>query len=354
MGISDRLSNIRQLLPGPRQPPLDHEERLLRLYWNRAELKKELSRLQDERHRLLEQLRNQEGAADRAREQLEVLEEYLGNPEVAVHALVYFQLRALWRAASAKLNRFAQQLQRQQADREQRRTLIEFDQGRRRQLADFDRRIHDARSQADLLEAQLKLMEAKLAAMRGFWNYFRRRRLVEEIEADRAQWDVAVTQVTDLSDDRADVEATTPPEFAGISIDGRRIVNTAVIAYAQQLVASLSTGGLAMLAKETTSKRLYDVRYGGRDECARLMTLLRDALATLKDENENLSGLKERTDALRATASYRSDADTVPLTDSIGTLPAPSAPVSGLETANRAGVNVLVDDYWDLYQSLLQ
>ena len=79
-----------------------------------------------------------------------------------------------------------------------------------------------------------------------------------------------------------------PPAFAGISIDGRRIVNTAVIAYAQQLVASLSTGGLAMLAKETTSKRLYDVRYGGREECARLMALLREALAVVKDENEDL------------------------------------------------------------------
>jgi hypothetical protein len=352
MGISDRLSNIRQLLPGARAP--EQDERLLQLYWNRAELKKELTRLQDERHKLFEQIRNHESAADRAREQLEVLEEYLGNPEIAVHALVYFQLRALWRTASSKLLRFAQQLQQQQADREQRRLLIEFDQGRRRQLADFDRRIQDERSRVDMLEAQLKLAEAKLGAMRGFWNYFRRRRLAVEIEAERAEWDAAATQVTDLSDDRADVEATAPPEFSGISVDGRRVVNTAVIAYAQQLVASLSQGGLAMLAKETTSKRLYDVRYGGRDECARLMTLLRDALASLKDANENLGGLKERTDALRAAASYRSDADTVPLTDSIGTLPVPSAPVSGLETANRAGVNVLVDDYWDVYQALLQ
>jgi hypothetical protein len=351
MGISDRLSNIRQLLPGARQPVED--ERLLQLYWNRAELKKELSRLQDERHRLLEQIRNQEGATARVQEQLDVLQEYLGNPEAAVHALVYFQLRALWRACGIRLQRFAQQLQQQQADREHRRQLIEFDQARRRLLADFDRRIADARSQADVLEAQLKLLETKLAAMRGFWNYFRRRTLAEEIEAERARWDVAATQVTDLSDDRANVEGNQPPEFEGISVDGRRVVNTAVIAYAQQLVAQLSQGGLAMLAKETTSKRLYDVRYGGRDECARLMALLREALATLKEDNENLSGLKERTDAVRAAANYRSDADTVPLTDSIGTLPGPSSPVSGLETANRAGVNVLVDDYWDLYQALM-
>ena len=232
--------------------------------------------------------------------------------------------------------------------------MIEFDQTRRRELADFDRRIHDARSRADMLEAQLKLMEAKLAAMRGFWNYFRRRRLAEEIEAERSQWDQAMTLVTDLSDDRTNLEETPPPEFPGISVDGRRVVNTAVIAYAQQLVSALAGGGLAMLAKETTSKRLFDVRYGSPTDCARLMTLLRDALAMLKEENENIAGLKERTDAVRATASYRSDADTVPLTDSIGTLPVPTSPVSGLETANRAGVNVLVDDYWDVYQALLQ
>ena len=351
MAIS-RLSNIRQLLPGARQP--EQDERLLQLFWNRAELKKELTRLQDERLKLLEQIRNQETATARAKEHVQVLEEYLGNPEIAVHALVYFQLRAVWRAAAARLGRFAEQLKQQQTDREQRRQVIEFDQTRRRELADFDRRIHDARSRADMLEAQLKLMDAKLAAMRGFWNYFRRRRLAEEIATERTQWDQAVTLVTDLSDDRTNLEETPPPEFPGLTVDGRRVVNTAVIAYAQQLVAALAGGGLAMLAKETTSKRLFDVRYGSPTDCARLMTLLRDGLAMLKDESENLSGLKQCTDAVRATASYRSDADTVPLTDSIGTLPAPTAPVSGLETANRAGVNVLVDDYWDLYQSLLQ
>lgn len=351
MAIS-RLSNIRQLLPGARQP--EQDERLLQLFWNRAELKKELTRLQDERLKLLEQLRDQETATARAKEHVQVLEEYLGNPEIAVHALVYFQLRAVWRAASARLGRFAEQLRQQQTDREQRRQVIEFDQTRRRELADFDRRIHDARSRADMLEAQIKLMDAKLAAMRGFWNYRRRRRLGEEIQTERAQWDEVATLVTDLSDDRTNLEETPPPQFPGISVDGRRVVNTAVIAYAQQLVTALAAGGLAMLAKETTSKRLFDVRYGSPTDCARLMTLLRDGLAMLKDESENLAGLKERTDAVRATASYRSDADTVPLTDSIGTLPLPTAPVSGLETANRAGVNVLVDDYWDLYQSLLQ
>ena len=310
--------------------------------------------MQKEQHRLVEQIGGLESALARSQEQLEVLENYLGNPECAAHALVYFQLSALWRASSSKLARFAEQLRRQQTDREHRRQLIDYDQARRRQFADFDRRIDEARSSADGLERRLKALDAKLAAMRGFWNYFRRRKLSEAIETERAQWDLVATQVTDLSDDRADVEAAQPPPFPGISIDGRRVINTAVIAYAQQLVAVLSKSGLAMLAKETTSKRLYDVRYGGGEECAKLMAALREALAVVNDANEDLSGLKERTDALRAGAIYRSDADTVPLTDSIGTLPAPAAPVSGLETGNRVGVNVLVDDYWNVYQALMQ
>ena len=109
-----------------------------------------------------------------------------------------------------------------------------------------------------------------------------------------------------------------------------------------------------MLAKETTTKRVYDVRYGSREECAKLMGLLREAAALVEAQSEDLRGLKQATEAVRAAATYRSDADTVPLTDSIGTLPPPVAPVSGLESVNRTGINVLVDDFWEVYRALLQ
>jgi len=139
-----------------------------------------------------------------------------------------------------------------------------------------------------------------------------------------------------------------------LSVDGKRIVNTAVIAYAQQLVILLSGGGLAMLAKETTAKSVFELRYGSREDCVRLMGQLREGRGVIGKENEDLAGLKERIDALRSGASYRSDEDTIPLTDSIGTLTVPSTPVSGLESINRAGVNVLVDGYWDVYEALLK
>ncbi len=86
MGLFEKLSNVRQLLaPGTNAAA---DERLLQLYWNRAELKKELSRLQNQCHRQLEILKREEGETQRVRDHLEQLEEYLGVPDAAPHALL--------------------------------------------------------------------------------------------------------------------------------------------------------------------------------------------------------------------------------------------------------------------------
>ena len=81
---------------------------------------------------------------------------------------------------------------------------------------------------------------------------------------------------------------------------------------------------------------------------------LRDAIAMLKDDNDDLSGLKERTDALRSCSGLSQRCGYRAADGFDRHAAGATAPVSGLETANRAGINVLVDDYWDLYQSLLQ
>ena len=94
------------------------DEQLLRLYWNRAAVKKELAGLRKERHDLLDRLKQQEGAVVRAQEQLEALERLLTNPLAAANAMVYFQLRHLWRIASQRLQQFTTELRLQQEKRE--------------------------------------------------------------------------------------------------------------------------------------------------------------------------------------------------------------------------------------------
>lgn len=332
MDTPERFGSLRRLLPGRAPPAAD--ERLLQLYWNRAELKKELGRLQDEHQGLLERIKQHEGAAVRSREQWEELERCLGDPEAAIHALVYFQLRALWRACALKVSRCAEQLQQQQQERERRRQLIEFDQARARRLAECDQHLADAHAAAEALQTQLQALERQRVAQRGFWNYFRRRRLQERVAALHVTWDAAVTRVTDLSDERQACENQPTPAFPGLSVQGRRNVNTAVIAYAERLVELLSKDGLAALALETKIKRVFDMRYGSREDCARLMSLLREASILVDNEAGDSARLRQRTEALLSGASYRSEADAIPFIDSLGTL--------------------LVDDYWDVYRALLQ
>jgi hypothetical protein len=233
MDAPDSLRRLARRLSG--QGMSAEDERLVALFRNRTELKKELSALDDERHRLLDRLKLQEGATMRVEEQLAALEQYLGRPDEGYKCLAYFQLRAVWRTASRRLEHFSGELARQQKDRQRKQQLAAFERARRERLDDVERELSEARVLADQLQAEQKLTEQRLANLHGFWNHFRRRRLRESIEARRFRIDAALTQVTDLGDRQHAIAAEAPPAFEGLSVEGRRAVNLAVIAYAEAM-----------------------------------------------------------------------------------------------------------------------
>jgi hypothetical protein len=338
MRLPDTLRSLADRLAGRR--PSAEDERLVALFRNRAELKKELSALDDERHRLLDRLKLQEGATMRVEEQLGALEQYLGRPEEGHKSLAYFQLRAVWRAASRRLEQFSGELARQQKDRERKQQLAEFQRAQLARLADVDRELTEARVLADQLQAEQRLAQRRYGELKGFWNHFRRRRLAEEIDARRARIDAALTTLTDLGDRRHEVEASPPPTFAGLSLEGRRSVNIAVIAYAEALYDRLAPGGLADLARQSTLRRVYETSYGGREECLRIMQQASRAITDLDRMQDDLADIKARSDRLRRGASYRGPDETVPLQDSIQ----PPA----------AGANVLLEEYFDIYRALVR
>jgi hypothetical protein len=307
------------------------------LFRNRAELKKELSTLDDERHRLLDRLKLQEGATMRVEEQLAALEQYLGRPEEGYKSLAYFQLRAVWRTAARRLEQFSGELARQQKDRERKLQLAEFERTQRAKVADVDRELVEARVLADQLQAEQRLAEQRFASLNGFWNYFGRRSLREAIESRRFRIDAAVTMVTDLSDRRHEIEAEPPPLFAGLSVDGRRAVNLAVIAYAEMLHDRLAATGLSDFARQSTLRRVYETSYGGRDECLSLMQRASRAITDLERMQDDLAEIKARTEHLRRSASYRGNDEVIPSQDSL----------------NSAAL-VLLEEYWDVYKALVR
>ncbi len=351
MSLMRQWARLRRFWSG--QPEPEHEQQLIQLYWNRAELKKELATQTEQRHALEEKVRLQEAAARRVAEQQEQLHAYLGNPETGANALVYFQLRALWRLGSEQLAKFAAELRRQQDERERKRHQDESEARRAAELAAADEQLLNAQSIVATLQARIQLVTSRRAELGRWWllwlwNYSKRRELAKEITHLQVEWKAAAAQASDLTDERDHTASRPLPEYSGMSVEGRRMVNTAALAYAEFQIALLPNRGLAPLAKDAINVQVFDIKFGSREECARLMALTKAGLQALAAGAQDLTMLKELTERLRARANYRGSEDTVPTAESI---PGPStAAVAGAatESLDRKGnaLNVLVDDYW--------
>ncbi len=353
MGIADQLDGLRKRVQGTADQA--EEERLLQLYWNRAELKKEFSRLQEDNYGLLQQLKKQETAHGQTRERLQQLEDFLGSPDNGATALVYYQLRAVWLLASKRLAELSQELIEQQTERERRLQLMEFDQNRQRRLAELDKSILDAQSHADAVEARVQLLQRKLEQLRWFWHYAKRREVNTSLAPLQAELTQVGSELYSLQQQRDELASAEAPGFSGLSVEGKRLVNTATLAYAQQLLERLGAEGVAMLAKDASFKRVMDVDYGRPAECQVWMTRLQNALRLLQERPRDLAYLKQVTQRVRSNAFYRSNHDTVPVPETIGAVlvRTPAAHGASGQQAMQEEINVLLDDYWDMYSVLL-
>jgi hypothetical protein len=211
-------------------------------------------------------------------------------------------------------------------------------------------RLLNAQSIADSLNARCQLLTKKLSKLRWIWNYWRRRDLQAEVAQVRAQWEVAATNVTDFTDERAAIAGAALEEFPGLSVEGRRIINTAAIAYAEWLIVRMPQRGLAPLTRHAISVQIFDASLGTTQDCMRHMELVRSALKDLSEIDKHLSALREPTDRLRARAAYRSAQDVVPLSESLGEV---QLGASTLVASSPTKISVLVDDYWSIAQVLI-
>ena len=322
------------------------DERLIALFHNRAELKKELNALDEERHRLLDRLKLQEGATQRTEEQMAALESYLGRPEEAAKSIAYFQLRAVWRGAAKRLELFTAELSRQQKDRERKQQLAEFERRQRSRVDAVEREIVDATLQRDQLIAEHKLAEQRHASLRGFWNYFKRRALTEEIEERSALIESAVAGLRDLERRRQEIADESVPEYPGLSLEGMRAINLATIAAAESLYDRYASGNVANFARQSTLQRVYDTQYGSHDQCQQLIQAASRVLADLDRMQEDLQDIKIRTDRLRSGVVYRNGTDAVPVVECIN-----PPPGNGKRPPTA---NVLLEEFWDVYKLLVR
>jgi hypothetical protein len=356
--LIDRLSFLKG---GPEGGSVSaDEERLMQLFQNRAGLKKAYADLKDEFHLLRDRLKQQEGATIRVQEQLDALGELLADSSTAFSAVVFFQLRGLWKICHQQLSGFGADLTRTQETREVAKHTAECDASKSARLADVDRRLQLASAKADVQRQHLASAQNELQRLTAFWHYFERRRRQKALEGLRQAVVLADAEAGDLHAERSAISSEAHEDFPGISLAARRNINLAIISYAELLCENVDSYGLAAKAKEAVARRVHEMNFGSRSDCEGYMQRVQKAQLAVANKKQITAALKIKLERLRTTCEYRNAADTVPTADSLATTGSLTSALTDADAGKAARAqppavwNVLAEDYWDLYTLLLR
>ena len=336
------------------EPAAIPEERLHALFKNRAELKKAYSELQDEVYRLQDRIKQQEGATARVQEMLGALEGRLGLAETAYPALVFYQLRALWQCGRELIEQFVTELTNQQEERERRAHLAECN---RRQFAlrqEVEARLRGAETQLAAAQDQRAQLIERRSRLTRFWHYFKRRELDRRIRAAESEVALADVALAEAREEAQRVLEEPAPAFPGLSLEARRAINLAAIAYAEVLCAKLVDTPLVALGKEATSRREAADDYGDRVACETLITQIGRARALILAKSNVAQDVKSRTERLKNLARYRNPNDTSPIPESVAFSEDDVLAGAPLGQSMARMPNVVAEDTWDLYRILLR
>jgi len=326
------------------------EEQLLKLFWNRAELKKELATLRNDIYRLTDQLNQEQAVKLRVQQRYEQLETMLANPATAATAITYYQLRDVWNRCFERLASIADDLFRAHRDREYRLHVAGFRRKLYDSLTGLQGELGEVNQSGELLRGQIHALREKRAQYQGFWNIFRRRRLTAEINKLREERRAVTMRLGELTEDLQSRSSVSPPEFAGLDVKAKRAVNLTIIAYAQELYVHFAEREIAVKSREACVRQLSDIRYGDRHDCKSMSKFIEERIALLDADGGIHDRVTARVNYLASTVDYRKEADTVPNADGldrISLLNKDGAPQGQLP------VNVLADEYWDVFAVLL-
>ena len=334
-------------------------EQLLKLYWNRAGVKRELKALRRERFELLDKLKEQEGAIVRAQEQLEGLERLLTNPLAAANAMVYFQLRHLWRVGAQRLEQFGKELQLQREKRERAQLQDAAIAKRKRRLEAINEKLRGLIDKRKLVNEEAARLEQQLARMNRLIRLFRGPPLKRRIAGLQNGRLVLEEKLEELKELTEKIQGEPLPEPEDLSLESRRLINAAVIALAQHLVLHFSEHDFASLAKTATERAVADMKFGDRRDCDRMVERIREKIEELKQQKDAGGSRQEargsiaRRGEIPKRHGLRADGGVRGAHQPHRGCHRPSSRISrGASSDAPLRINVLADDYWDLVSVL--
>ena len=318
-----------------RNPPsLEQDDRVLQLFQNRAALKKELADHKDEIDRLHDSLVQQQGATEHVQGQLQRLETLLGDPAKGRQALVFFQLKALWKVGSESVAALVQELSLQQEERERRAFLADH-HGRQFELRRSAESAFQAAQQAHARGREaLSQLQRDRSANAAWWRYFKRRGLDARIVTQEGDV-LASARALDLARDDLDrIIGQSAPDFPGLSVLARRSINLAAIVYAEVLSMPLQRANLMPLLAQAARRREPALNYGDAAACEAALAEIAKARVAMPAAAAVAVELRQRTELLQPVATYAFSEDVVPSPESVSS-------------------SALREDYWGLRALLL-
>jgi hypothetical protein len=278
----------------------------------------------------------------------------LGVAESAYPAMVFYQLRRLWQSGREIIEQFVADLVRQQEERERRQHLAEHNRKQFSRRESAEKQLRAAESSAAAAITHVTDLETERTTLTRFWHYFKRRALDQRIAQARSLAAAANAALNEARAVTQDIEKEPLPEFPGLTVEARRAINIAAIAYAEVLCLRLAKTQLVRLAREATSRREATDEYGSREECEAIMAEIERARGVLLSRTNIAQELKARSERIKQIARYRNPADTSPTSDSVAFSEGDVLETDGSGAVGARLPNVLAEDTWDLFRILLR
>ena len=315
-------------------------ERLLKLYSDRAGVKRELSDMRHERYELLDKLKEQESAISRAHEQLE-------------------GLRHLWRVGAQKVEQFGAELKAQREERERARLHEAALAKRRRRLTAINEKLDSVLRKQQTLAENISATQDSLNSLNGLFRIFKGPGLRRRLAGMKNGNDALQEKIDELKELGEGIRGETLPEPEGLSLRSRRLINCAVIAMAQYLVVHFSDHDLISLTKTATERSVADMKFGERGDCDQMVERIRERIDDLHQQKRLTDDVRRRTHYLVTCVKYADETNALPTPESIAnTLKTiPEVEDEGMEAMSRTNdaplkINVLEDEYWGLFSVL--
>ena len=313
------LASITTIFKNEQAPPQD-TDKLVDLFRNRAELKKEFAALRDEKYQLQDRIKERQGAVERVQQKLDHLEALLLDPEWVHNVVVFYQMRRLAVHCEAKVERFAEQLKQQREQRVQNKVLVSWNDERKQLSEQVQSGIGEHRLRAQMLEDQLQAERHKLMTMGTIAKMMRGRSqavLIENLEASIAE---AQTAEQELMQELERIDNREPPAHQGLGITAKRSINFMVLAFVQQMYLDYYEDNLVGLAKESREKSVGAVNYGSKAECDALLECLNQRKDEVEQAGDFAERLKTRAKMIAKHALFRNDDDAVPVPGTVATV----------------------------------